>query len=133
DLDALVARAPDNLVYLANYWCMKGYDFVVFPAEGEPTLVVIEPQLEEARRTAWTSDVRAFSGYDATDPRPPQMRALDLTVDVVRERGLGRIGLELGMATQSMDRMVGEPTVPWLGLFEAFAPSEVVDATPLLA
>ncbi len=23
-LTALVCRAPDNLVYLANYWCMKG-------------------------------------------------------------------------------------------------------------
>jgi Xaa-Pro aminopeptidase len=31
DLSALVVRAPDNLVYLTNYWCMKGYDAAVFP------------------------------------------------------------------------------------------------------
>ena len=24
DLDALVVRAPDNVLYLSNYWCMKG-------------------------------------------------------------------------------------------------------------
>ena len=30
DLDALVVRTPDNVVYLSSYWCMKGYDMVVF-------------------------------------------------------------------------------------------------------
>ena len=71
DLDAVVVRAPDNVVYLSNYWCMKGYDFVVFTREGEPTLIVIEPQLADAERTAWTSDIRVFKGYDEHDPRPP--------------------------------------------------------------
>ena len=36
--DTLVVRSPDNLVYLTNYWPMKGYDAVVFPRDGEPTL-----------------------------------------------------------------------------------------------
>ena len=48
DLDALVVRAPDNLVYLSNYWCMKGYDALVFPREGDATLIALEPQLAEA-------------------------------------------------------------------------------------
>ena len=26
DLDALVVRAPDNILYLTDYWTMKGYD-----------------------------------------------------------------------------------------------------------
>ena len=38
DLDALVVRAPDNVLYLSNFLPMKGYDVVVFPREGEPTL-----------------------------------------------------------------------------------------------
>jgi Xaa-Pro aminopeptidase len=25
DLDAVVVRAPDNVLYLTNYWTMKGY------------------------------------------------------------------------------------------------------------
>ena len=37
DVSALVVRAPDNMLYLTNYWCMKGYDAVIFPREGEPT------------------------------------------------------------------------------------------------
>ncbi len=71
DLDALVVRAPDNVVYLTNYWCMKGYDVAVFPREGEATLVALEPQEEDARRTSWTSDIRLLQGL-----RLPAIRAL---------------------------------------------------------
>jgi Xaa-Pro aminopeptidase len=136
DLDALVCRAPDNLLYLTNYWCMKGYDAVVFPREGDPTLVVIEPQLAEAGRSAWTSEIRPFAGYDARDPRPPHLRAADVVVEVLRERDLsGRVGLELTQASQGSDRMVGEPsllTQDVVAIFEGAA-REMVDASGLLA
>ena len=136
DLDALVVRAPDNIVYLTNYWCMKGYDVAIFPCEGEATLIAPEPQEEDARRTSWTNDIRLFKGYDARDPRPPMLRSLDVALHVLNERGLtGKIGLELSQGTQSADRMVGEPTTwtqPW---FDAFKPAvrEGVDASGLLA
>ena len=42
DLDALVVRAPDNVLYLTNFWGMKGYDACVFPREGEPVLIALE-------------------------------------------------------------------------------------------
>jgi Xaa-Pro dipeptidase len=128
DLDALVVRAPDNVVYLSNYWPMKGYDVVVFPREGEPTLIALEPQRDDALRTAWTDDVRLFAGYDASDPRPPTARALELAVEAVR--GYGRLGLELSLGTQASDRMVGEPTTYTKAWFDAFP--DAVDATPLL-
>ena len=72
DVSALVVRAPDNVLYLTNYWCMKGYDAVVFPREGDPTLIVLEPQLADAQRNSWTKDIRLFKGYDERDPRPPR-------------------------------------------------------------
>src|SRR5713101_9668006 len=81
-LDALVVRAPDNVVYLTDYWPMKGYDAVVFPREGEATLIVVEPQLREAQRTAWTKDVRAFKTYHPEDPRPPTARSLEMSLAV---------------------------------------------------
>ena len=135
-LDAIVARAPDNIVYLTNYWPMKGYDLVIFPREGPASLLVIEPQLAEARRTAWTPDVRAFRFYHPSDPRPPTERALDLAREVLRERGFtARIGIELSQNSQICDRMVGEPTVFTQGYFDALrsCAREVVDASPLLA
>jgi Xaa-Pro aminopeptidase len=136
ELDAVVVRAPDNIVYLDSYWCMKGYDALVFPATGEPVLVVLEPQLDEAVRSGWTEDARPFAGYHPDDPRPPWHRSRDLCVDILAERGItGRIGLELSQGTQAADRMVGEPTVPSQDWFDAFVPRcrEVVDCSPLLA
>lgn len=136
NLDALVARAPDNILYLTNYWTMKGYDLVIFPREGEPTLLVIEPQFREAQRTAWNKDVRYFRFYHEKDPRPPMIRAVEMAVEVLRERKLnGRVGIELSQTSQICDRMVGEPTVYWQGYYEAFRAScrEVTDAAPLLA
>jgi Xaa-Pro dipeptidase len=128
-LDALVVRAPDNVVYLSNYWPMKGYDVVVFPREGEATLLALEPQRDDATRTAWTDDVRLFAGYHPSDPRPPTLRALELAVEAAR--GHERVGLELSLGTQATDRMVGEPTTYTRGWFDAFPGA--VDATPLLA
>src|SRR5437764_6247178 len=81
DLDALVVRAPDNVLYLTNFWGMKGYDAAVFPREGDPVLIALEPSGDDAARTAWTHDIRLFAGYDAGDPRPPPLRALDLALD----------------------------------------------------
>ncbi|MBV8049677.1 MAG: aminopeptidase P family N-terminal domain-containing protein, partial [Acidobacteriaceae bacterium] len=135
DLSAVVVRAPDNIVYLTNYWCMKGYDAVIFPREGEATLIAIEPQLADAERNAWTKDIRLFKSYHPSDPRPPQYRALDIALQVLKERGLtDKIGIELNMGTQASDRMVGEPTTPTQNYFDAFkkVAGEVVDATPLL-
>ena len=136
DLDALVVRAPDNIVYLTDYWTMKGYDIAIFPREGDPTLLVIEPQFQEAQRTAWNHDVRFFRFYHPQDPRPPMARSLDQALDVLRERKLtGRVGVELSQSAQICDRMVGEPSLYTQGYFDAFrgVAKQVVDTTPLLA
>ena len=136
DMTALVVRAPDNILYLTNYWCMKGYDAVVFPREGEPTLIAIEPQLVDAERNSWTKDIRLFKSYHPSDARPPQYRALDLAIQVLKDRGLSdKVGIELNMGTQASDRMVGEPTTPTQLYFDAFGKvaGQVLDATPLLS
>jgi len=135
DIDTLVVRSPDNVLYLTNYWPMKGYDIVILPRAGDAVLIVMEPQYEEAQRTAWTADIHPFPFYDPTDPRPPAVRALERAVTLLGEGDRGRIGLESSQGTQAADRMVGEPTVFWSGWFDGFAgvATEVLDAAPLLA
>jgi Xaa-Pro aminopeptidase len=128
-LDALVVRAPDNVLYLTNFWGMKGYDAVVFPADGEATLICLEPSREDAARTAWTSDVRTFGGYDPVDPRPPSLRALDLAAALAEQ--YEAVGIELSLGTQAADRMIGEPTTFPKAWFDAFPHAQ--DATPLLS
>jgi Xaa-Pro aminopeptidase len=128
ELDALVVRAPDNVLYLTNFWGMKGYDACVFPREGEPVLITIEASEEDAVRTAWTEEVRLIRGYDPADPRPVLARTLEAAVEAARS--FGRIGLELSLGTQASDRMVGEPTTFTAAWFEAFPGA--ADGTPLL-
>jgi len=127
-LDALVVRAPDNVVYLTGFWGMKGFDAAVFPAEGEPTLICVEPSREDAARTAWTTDVRTFGGYDPVDPRPPGLRALDIATAIAAQ--YEAVGIELSLGTQASDRMIGEPTTFPKAWFDAFPHAQ--DATPLL-
>jgi len=127
-LDALVVRAPDNVLYLTNFWPMKGFDACVFPREGEPVLICLEASAEDVERTAWTKEVRPIRGYATDDPRPVPARTLDAALAAVPA---GRIGLELSLGTQATDRMVGEPTTFTKGWFDAFP--DAVDATPLLA
>ncbi|MDX6466969.1 MAG: hypothetical protein QOI27_2009 [Gaiellaceae bacterium] len=127
-LDALVVRAPDNVLYLTNFWGMKGYDACVFPREGEPVLICLEASAEDAERTAWTKEVRFVRGYDESDPRPPLARTLDAAVEAAR--GYGTVGLELSLGTQASDRMVGEPTTFTKAWFDAF--EGATDGTPLL-
>jgi Xaa-Pro aminopeptidase len=128
-LDALVVRAPDNVLYLTNFWSMKGYDACVFPREGEPLLICLEASAEDAERSAWTREVRYIRGYDESDPRPPLARTLDAVVEAAR--AYGRVGLELSLGTQASDRMVGEPTTFTKAWFDAF--EGAADATPTLA
>ena len=129
-LDALVVRAPDDVLYLTNFWGMKGYEAAVFPREGEPTLICLEASAEDAGRTAWTDDVRFLHGYVPDDPRPPPARTIELAADAARPHA--RIGLELSLGTQASDRMVGEPTTFTHDWFHAFG-TEIADATSLLA
>jgi Xaa-Pro aminopeptidase len=128
-LDALVVRAPDNVLYLSNFWGMKGYEAVVFPREGEPTLVCLEASAEDAGRTAWTEDVRFLQGYAPDDPRPPLARTIELAQAAAEEHGT--IGIELSLGTQASDRMVGEPTTFTHDWFHSFG-MQIADATPLL-
>jgi Xaa-Pro dipeptidase len=128
ELDALVVRAPDAILYLTNFWGMKGYDACVFPREGEPILICLEASADDAARTAWTSEVRLFPGYDPVDPRPPGLRALELAVQA--SAGYGRVAVELSGGTQATDRMVGEPTTFSRAWFDAFPGAE--DATAVL-
>src|SRR5947199_3363288 len=93
ELDVLVVRAPDNVVYLTNFWGMKGFDAAVFPREADPILITIEPSAQDAEETAWTTDVRLVPGYDAADPRPPALRALEVAREAAAP--FERVGLEL--------------------------------------
>jgi len=127
-LDALVVRAPDNVLYLTNFWGMKGFDACVFPRDGEPVLITIEASAEDAARMSWTNDVRFVKGYAPDDPRPVPARTLEAALELTK--GYANVGLELTMGTQATDRMVGEPTTFTKAWFDAWPAAG--DAMPAL-
>jgi Xaa-Pro aminopeptidase len=127
-LDALVVRAPDNVVYLTNFWGMKGYDACVFPREGEPVLICLEASADDAAHSSYTTDIRLISGYEPNDPRPVPARTLDAALAATRD--YERVGLELSLGTQASDRMIGEPTTFTKAWFDAWP--DAVDAMPVI-
>ena len=94
-LDALVVRAPDNVLYLTNFWGMKGYDACVFPRDGEPRLICLEASAEDAARTAWTEMFATCAGTTSgTRGRRSPARSSWRSRP---PRGYGRVGLELSL------------------------------------
>ena len=131
ELDALVVRAPDNVLYLTNFWGMKGYDACVFPREGEPVLLCLEASAEDAARDRVDERRPLVRGYDETDPRPP----LAARRSTLARRGVARATAASASSSRSARR---RPTA-WSASrrrsrrrwFDAWP--DAVDATPLLA
>ena len=126
-LDALVVRAPDNVLYLTNFWGMKGYDAVVFPREGEPALICLEASARRRRAHRLDGGLRLFPGYDERDPRPPALRALQLAAAVASSTGASRSSSARHPGVRPHGRRAHDVPAAW---FDAFPGAE--DATPLL-
>ena len=78
ELDALVVRAPDNVLYLTNFWGMKGYDAVVFPREGEPVLVCLEASEADAERMRLANEISARAMEHVQQVIRPGMRESEI-------------------------------------------------------
>ena len=99
EVDALVVRAPDNVLYLTNFWGMKGYDACVFTREGEPVLITIEASEEDAATTFTAAWFDAFP--DAADAAPLLARARSIKT----EQELERLRLANELAAAAMDHV----------------------------
>lgn len=66
---ALVCRLTENVVLLSGYWPVLGRSVVIFPAEGDPTLIVPISEIGETE-SGWISDVRTFRAWRIGDIDP---------------------------------------------------------------
>jgi Xaa-Pro dipeptidase len=134
-LDALVCRLTEHVVLLTGYCPNIGGSMVVFPAEGEPVLLMPRIERDLAER-GWVDDRRLYDTWQNRYPSPADNLAR-LLKGVVEERGLAgkAIGCEGGFETIAPNCLSGEPTgvgAPTLGLIRAATGSEPRDATDLL-
>lgn len=90
-LDALVCRLPHNVLMLTGYAPVLGNSFVLFPLDGDPTLLV--PRSEEGlAREGWVQDVRWFDGPSLLRLETVAEAVGPMLAQLVRERDLlGRV------------------------------------------
>lgn len=113
DLSALVCRLTENVLMLSGYWPILGRSVVIFPAEGEPVLIVMVSETEEAQR-GWIADIRTFRAFRIGDIGPEDS-ITRLMGQVFAERGLlgKRIGFEGSFGDIAATQRFFEP---WAGI-----------------
>ncbi|MCZ7569935.1 MAG: aminopeptidase P family N-terminal domain-containing protein [Ardenticatenaceae bacterium] len=88
--------SPENIPYLAGVFIdtqksiRDRLALVVWPAEGEPTLIVCNIEEPQAQTESWIEDVRAYLEF--------QKRPTELLAEILNEKGLSTapIGIEMG-------------------------------------
>ncbi|HEV8637409.1 MAG TPA: Xaa-Pro peptidase family protein [Chloroflexota bacterium] len=134
-LDALVCRLAENVVLLTGYYPNIGGSMVVFPREGEPTLILPRFENDLADR-GWVADRRQYDTWQNRYP-PPLENLSRLLRQVVDEKGLtgAAVGYEGDFETIAPNGMGGEPTgvgAPTARLIGEAVGGGLHDATQLL-
>jgi Xaa-Pro dipeptidase len=135
-LDALVCRLAENVVLLSGYYPQVGATLCLFPAEGEPVLIMPRFEQELADR-GFVADRRLFDTWQNRYPAPAESHAR-LLREVVEEKGLrgGAVGYEGSFETIAPNQLSGEPTgvgAPTIDLIrEAVGGDRLVDATQMI-
>ena len=134
-LDALVVRLPENVLFLSGFWPMCGWTFLVFPGDGNATCILRHTEQKEAEDELWDAGTIVYPAatIDAPDSYAEIEKALK---DIGRGRGWRRIGYEGNFESVAPPWNIGEPVVPAADtrvLLEAvYGAESLVDATDLL-
>lgn len=135
-LDALVCRLAENVVLLSGYYPQIGASLCLFPADGEPVLLMPRMENELADR-GFVADRRLYDCWQNRYP-PPMESLARLLRQAVEEKGLrgGAVGYEGSFETIAPNQLSGEPTgvgAPTIALIrEAVGGDRLVDAADLL-
>jgi Xaa-Pro dipeptidase len=144
NVDVLVCRLAENVVFLSGFFCVLGYAAVVFPVAGDPILIASSRE-EEWYTRSWVKDVRTFPMWDARDVSTPQathfssgehVNRLLKQIALEKHFPARRVGYEGSFEFIAPPVIVPEPVVPgepsMKGLRAAFPDAELVDATEVL-
>ncbi len=132
-IDVLVCRNPENVLYLSGYWPVTGWSLVIFPAEGDPALIVPEAEVDFARES-WIRDVRTYPTETLREVWNPYKHLRELLSKIEIPKG-ARVGCEMGFETMATNNVVGElnyANLPTFDLIREVWKVELVDASRLL-
>jgi len=135
NLDVLVCRLPENVLFLSGHWPLCGLSFLVFPREGKPTCIIPHCDEKEARDELWEADCISFPFgiLDAGDAYKDIAKYLKI---VTKGKNWKRIGYEGSFEFVAPPWNIAEPAIP-AGithnlLKEVFGEKNLIDATDLL-
>jgi Xaa-Pro aminopeptidase len=135
DLDAVVCRLPENVVFLAEHWPIHGVSIAVLEREGHAHLLI--PEIESAYANGDWAEIEVF-GWSLVKDRDLYVEVRERLERIRDERGLasGRIGVERSFEVVGSTYRAAEPVVPaepWsAALEEVFASATLVDCGPAI-
>ena len=93
NLELLLLRLPENVLLLSNYWSMFGFTFLVFPLDGDPTLIV--GSCEEREAASSTEDIEILSySYGVLDSGDPYESVAEILRKRWGQKKYSLIGIE---------------------------------------
>lgn len=131
----MICRLPANVKLASGYWPLNGLSYLVFPAKGQPTLIVPAAERDESACAWWPRKVFEWAHLDAGDTAAQIKAHLD---EAIGKGGMrkGKVALEMGAETMAPPLNTAEPFVVSHATIDYFrglvAPAGVVDATPML-
>ena len=135
NLDVLICRLPENVVFLSGYWPLCGFSFLIFPREGEPTCIVPHCEKKEAKDELWNADCIPFL-FGVLDAGNPYEDIAKFLKTVKNGKSWKRIGYEGNFESVAPPWNAAEPAIPAKATCNllrcVFGEKNLVDATDLL-
>ncbi len=136
-VDVLLCRLPENVLYTTGYWPVIGASLVVFPANGDATLIMPYSELDYAA-TSWVTDKRTFRFINMQATANPTAQMQELLCTLAKEKGFGKavIGYEgsfelvAGNNVAAEARVVTERTID--SFKQALPQARLMDATQVV-
>jgi Xaa-Pro aminopeptidase len=135
NIDCLVCRLPENVVYITEYWPVHGISLAVLPQTGKPTLFI--PEVEAEWGNPQWAEIVPF-GWALLKDQDLYTSYRQQLSDIRDSWGLttARIGVEKALEIVGTSYRHAEPIVPaapWVALLdEVFADATLLDATDLM-
>lgn len=90
DVDILICRLPENVLYITGYWPIIGASVVVFTQDGDTTLIVPGSE-EEFAGEGWVEDVRTYNFINLEIMADPNTDIAPLLSNLWEEKNYGEV------------------------------------------
>ncbi len=135
NLDAIVCRLPENVLFLSGHWPLLGWSFLVFPLEGLPVCIIPHCDEKEALEELWDADCISFL-FAVLDAGNPYEEIAKHLKTVCGKKNWKHIGYEGNFENIAPPWNTAEPAIPADTtrslLYEVFGEDTLIDVTSVL-